>query len=154
MKIAIRCERVLDQLPAEQSCIGAAFASYGFDPTFFENHVLRAVLRLASDPGEQPSRYHAEALRALQETPVLTIVDGGERQPGRRLPYDLLEVSGLVFHPKSALLLYRGHARLMVGSGNITYSGYNDNTELFVVMDLAYDDPDDAALLRGYDSHL
>jgi len=154
MKIDILRQRVLDELPAEESCVGAVFTSYGFDPTFFEQHVLRAVLGLASDPVEQPERYHAEALRALQETPVVAIVDGGKSQPGRRLLYDLLEVNGIVFHPKSALLLYKNSARLMVGSGNLTFPGYNSNTELFLILDLAYDDAADAALLRAYNAHL
>lgn len=146
--------QVLDQLVMEHTCIGAAFTSYGFDPVFFEGNVLRAVLRLASDPIEQPDRYHAEATRALQAAPVVAIVDGGERQAGRRLPYDLLEVNDRVFHPKSALLLYKQNARLMVGSGNLTFPGYGSNTELFLVLDLAYDDPAHVALLRAYDACL
>ncbi|WP_428261672.1 phospholipase D family protein [Haliangium sp.] len=146
--------RVLDRLPAEEPCLGALFTSYGFDPAFFEDHVLRAVLRLTSDPVEQAERYHHEARRALQETPVVAIVDAAERQPGRRLPFDLLEVSELVFHPKSVLLLYQKFARLMIGSGNLTFSGYSRNTELFLCVDLAYHEPADAALLRGFDDHL
>ena len=139
--------RVLDRLPQEETCFGTIFTAYSFDPGFFEDHVLRAVLRLASDPVEQAARYHGEARRALQESPVVVIVDSGERQPGRRLPYDLLEVSDVVFHPKSALLLYEESARLMVGSGNLTFSGYGGNTELFLTLDLKYNDPADSALL-------
>jgi hypothetical protein len=146
--------QVLDQLVIEHTCIGAAFTSYSFDPSFFEKNVLRAVLRLTSDPIEQPDRYHDEATRALQATPVVVIVDNGMRQAGRRLPYDLLDINDRVFHPKSALLLYEQKARLMVGSGNLTSSGFSGNTELFLVLDLAYDDPADAALLRDYDAHL
>ena len=71
--------RVLDRLPAEEPCLGALFTSYSFDPAFFEDHVLRAVLRLVSDPAEDPERYHHEVRRALQETPVVAIVDAGER---------------------------------------------------------------------------
>ncbi|MEO2014102.1 MAG: phospholipase D family protein [Fuerstiella sp.] len=146
--------RVLDRLPAEEPCLGALFLSYSFDPAFFEDHVLRAVLRLTSDPVEQAQRYHQEARRALQETPVVAIVDAAERRPGRRLPFDLLEVSSAVFHPKAVLLLYRKHARLMIGSGNLTFSGYGGNTELFQCMDLNYDVAADATVLRAVDEHL
>ena len=146
--------RVLDRLSAEEPCLGALFTSYSFDPAFFEDHVLRAVLRLASDPVEQPERYHHEARRALQETPVVAIVDSGERQPGRRLPFDLLEVSELVFHPKVVLLLYRKFARIQIGSGNLTYAGYGGNTELFLCRDLAYGDEFDAGLLAAFDELL
>src|SRR5690606_19735820 len=50
--LKLTSHRVLDRLPAEEPCLGAVFTSYGFDPNFFENHVLRAVLRLRSDPVE------------------------------------------------------------------------------------------------------
>jgi hypothetical protein len=75
MKIAT--DRVLDHLSAEEQCLGALFTSFSFDPAFFEEHVLRAVLRLTSDPVEQAERYHHEARRALQETPVVAIVNAG-----------------------------------------------------------------------------
>ncbi len=146
--------RVLDCLSAEEPCLGALFTSYSFDPAFFEDHVLRAVLRLASDPVEQSERYHHEARRALQETPVVAIVNSGERQPGRRLPFDLLEVSELVFHPKVVLLLYHKFARIQIGSGNLTYAGYGGNTELFLCRDLVYGDEVDAGLLAAFDEHL
>lgn len=152
MKIA--SERVLDRLPAEEPCLGAVFTSYSFDPGFFEDHVLRAVLRLTSDPVEQGARYHSEARSVLQETPVAVIVDAGERRPGRRLPYDLLEISDTVFHPKAVLLLYKDHARFMVGSGNLTYSGFGGNVELFLTLELKYDDAADAAILQAFDAHL
>jgi len=150
----ISTSRVLDRLPAEEPCLGALFTSYSFDPAFFEDHVLRAVLRLTSDPVEQAERYHHEARRALQETPVVAIVDAAERRPGRRLPFDLLEVSDVVFHPKSVLLLYREYARLLIGSGNLTFSGYGTNTELFLCADLNYDDTTDTDLLIALDKHL
>lgn len=146
--------RVLDRLPAEEPCLGAFFASYSFDPKFFEEHVLRAILRLTSDPVEQADRYHQEARRALQETPVVAVVDAGERQPGRRLPFDLLEVAEVVFHPKSVLLLYREHARMLIGSGNLTFSGYGGNTELYCCLELAYEISADAALLKRFDDHI
>jgi hypothetical protein len=152
--VNIASSRLLDRLPAEERCLGAMFTSYSFDPAFFEDHILRAVLRLTSDPVEQAERYHSEARRALQETPVVAIVDAGERRPGRRLPFDLLEVSDVVFHPKSVLLLYRGFARLLIGSGNLTNSGYSGNSELFVCTDLSYETPQDAALLIAFDEHL
>ncbi|QUS40609.1 hypothetical protein RPMA_18530 [Tardiphaga alba] len=150
----IETGRVLDRLPAEERCLGAVFTSYSFDPAFFEENVLRAVLRLTSDPVEQAERYHNEARRALQETPVVVVVDAGERRAGRRLPYDLLEVSEAVFHPKSVLLLYRDFARLLVGSGNLTRPGFGENTELFVSTDMIYVSGPDIALLDSFDAHL
>jgi hypothetical protein len=152
--VRIEAYRVLERLATEDTCLGALFTSYSFDPAFFEDHVLRAVLRLTSDPVEQAERYHQEARRALQETPVVAIVDAAERQPGRRLPFDLLEVTNVVFHPKSALLLYEKNARLLIGSGNLTFAGHGGNTELFLCTDLAYNAPTDVALLAAFAAHL
>lgn len=146
--------RPLDRLVAEEPCHGAVFCSYTFDPAFFEEQVLRAVLRLASDPVEQAPRFHDEAIRALQATPVACVVDAGMRQPGRRLPYDLLEVHARVFHPKLALLVFEEFARVQIGSGNLTRGGYGESTELFFLRDLRYDAPEDAALLRELERFL
>jgi hypothetical protein len=146
--------RAVDRLVVEEPCIGAAFTSFTFDPMFFEETILRAVLRLPSDPVEQRLRFLDEARAALVETPVAVIVDAGAREAGRRMPYDLLEVAGRTFHPKVALLLFEGHARLHVGSGNLTRGGYSENTELFVTLDLHYDEPADVAMLQQVDSFL
>ena len=59
-----------------------------------------------------------------------------------------------MFHPKIVLLLYRGHARLQIGSGNLTFAGYSGNTELFLCLELAYDNDAHAALLLSIDELL
>lgn len=147
--------RIIDQeLVAEEPCLGAVFCSYTFDPAYFEEHVLRSLLRLQGDPDEDSARYHEEARRALQETPVACFVDASVRQPGRRLPYDVHLVRRRTFHPKVYLVLYEAEARLAVGSGNTTKSGLEQNTELFFVRRLRYDEPADAALLRDVDEFL
>ena len=139
----------VDRLATTSRCLSAVFTSYTFDPAFFEEELLAAVLQLGSDPLEQPARYHDEARRALREVPVACIVDAGMREPGHRLPYDLLEVHGRTFHPKVSLILYEDFARLQVGSGNLTRGGYGGNTELFFGRDLRYDEgPDTATLLE------
>jgi hypothetical protein len=144
----------VERLATTSRCLGAVFTTFTFDPAFFEEELLAAVLHLGSDPLEQPARYHDEARRALQEVPVACIVDAGMRQPGHRLPYDLLEVHGRTFHPKVSLLLYEEFARLQVGSGNLTRGGYGGNTELFFNRDLRYDDGADTAALREVDQFL
>jgi hypothetical protein len=143
-----------DALVSDEPCLGAVFCSYTFDPAYFEEHVLRAVLRLNGDPEEDAVRYHEEARRALQETPVACIVDATVRKPGRRLPYDLHLVRRRTFHPKVYLLVFDTEARLAVGSGNLTKAGLEQNTELFFHRRLRYDQPMDALLLRSVDSFL
>lgn len=145
---------LFDRLPADQSCLAAVFTSYAFDPRVFEEQILRAVLDLKSDPANQTPRFLVEGRARLQATPVSVLVDARQRLPGRRMPYDILEVDDEVFHPKATLLLYEDHARLQIGSGNITQGGYGDNVELFVLLELRYDDSADAALLRQFDGFL
>ncbi len=140
---------ILDQLVvADARCLGALFTTFTFDPSFFEHHVLASVLRVGTDPDEQATAYHEEALATLQETPVACFVDASMRVPGHQLPYDLREIRGRCFHPKVALLLYEGFARVAVGSANLTKQGYGRNAETVLVRNLVYGEPADAAVLR------
>ncbi len=140
--------QVLDRLAEDARCLGAAFTTFTFDPAFFEQHVLAAVLRVGADPDEAAAAYHEQALAALQETPVVCFVDGNQRPSGHQLPYDLREIRDRCFHPKVTLLLYEARARLSVGSGNLTRPGLGGNAETFFLRDLDYAAPADAAILR------
>jgi hypothetical protein len=142
-------ERVLERLLANETCHGAVFVSYSFDPSFFEQQVLHGLLRLTADPVEETPRFLDEARAQLIQTPIACIVDASMRQAGRRLPYDLLEVHRTTFHPKLALLLYGTHARLLVGSGNLTRAGHGGQSELFFQRHLAYDVPEAVGLLQA-----
>lgn len=151
----LSAKRALDDLlVVEEPCLGAAFCTYAFDPRFFEEQMLRALLRLRSDPDEQAGMYHEEARRALQEAPVAVLLDASVRQPGRRLPYDQLIVRSRIFHPKLVLALYESHARILIGSANLTRGGYDENVELVFARSLAYAEPSDALMLREIDRFL
>lgn len=145
----LNTEQALEKLFAEEPCHGAAFCTYTFDPLFFENQILRGILRIGTDPTEDTLRFLTEARAQLQQVPVVCIADAGMRQPGRRLPYDLLEVSDRTFHPKLVLLLFGTYARLLIGSGNLTRGGYGENAELFFRRELRYDDPAAVAVLSS-----
>lgn len=148
MKVESR--RLVDQvLAVDEPCLGAVFCTYTFDPAYFEEHVLRALLRLSGDPEEDGAHFHEEARAALRETPVACFVDASVRRSGRRLPYDLHLIRKRTFHPKVMLVLYEDEARLAVGSGNLTRPGVEDNAELFFHRSLRYIDPVDAAMLRA-----
>lgn len=135
-------------LSAEEPCLGAVFCSYTFDPTFFEEQVLHTILRLRSDPQESPAQFLQEAREGLQASPVVCMVDAEARQPGKRLPYDLYLVRARTYHPKVYLVLYASHARLAIGSGNLTKAGFGQNTEAFFVREVSYGDSAGSALLR------
>lgn len=153
MKVEAR--RLIDQVLAkDEPCLAAVFCTYTFDPAYFEDHVLRALLRLGGDPDEDGARYLEEARAALCETPVTCFADASVRQAGRRLPYDLHLIRKRTFHPKVFLVLYPDEARLAVGSGNVTRPGLENNAELFFTRTLRYDEPVDAAMLRAVDGFL
>lgn len=146
MKIELR--RITEQLVADSPCIAAVFCTYNFDPSFFEEQVLRAVLQVNADPEEAALAFLEESRRALKETPVAVLVDASMRRPGRRLPYDQLLVRQRTFHPKVALLVFDDHARLLIGSANLTRSGFEQNLEAGFLRQLRYDDPADCETLR------
>lgn len=151
----LESRRLIEQvLVSEQPCLGAVFCSYTFDPSYFEDRILRALLRLQGDPEEEAVRYHEEARAALRETPVACFVDARVRRGGRRLPYDLQLIRERTFHPKVILVLYEEEARVAVGSGNATRPGHEQNVELFFTRTLRYDVPADAAFLRKVDGFL
>lgn len=142
-------KRIFDRvLTSTEACLGAVFCSYTFEPAYFEEQVLRVLLKLRSDPDEEAVAYHEEARRLLIETPVACFVDASVRRPGRRLPYDAHLVRARTFHPKVTLVLFESEARLAVGSGNVTKAGLEGNTELFFFRALPYVDVAAAALLR------
>lgn len=145
---------ILDALTLDEPCIGAVFTSFGFNPPFFEEQLLRSVLRLMSDPQEQPLRFHYEAQRALQAIPVAVFVDAHQRTGGRRLTYDLIEIISRIFHPKAVLLLYAKSAVLQIASANLTSAGYENNAELIFRQELTYSSAEDAAILRDFAKHL
>jgi hypothetical protein len=146
--VKIDLRRITEQLIAESPCVAAVFCSYNFDPAYFEEQVLRAVLRVDADPEEATMAFLEESRRRLKETPVAVLVDASMRRPGRRLPYDQLLVRQRTFHPKLALLIFDDHARLLVGSANLTRSGFEQNLEAGFVRHLHYEDPADCETLR------
>lgn len=133
--------------PPQSEPLGAAFTSYTFSSRFFEETVLAGLLPIEPDPDEEPRRFLDQGRYQLQRTPVVAIIDPHRYDGGRRLPYDLiLADSARTFHPKVSLVLYDDHARLIVGSGNLTPGGLGENAELGVLLPLDY--VADARLIR------
>ena len=139
---------LVEALSTEALCLGAVFCTYNFDPTYFEEHVLRSALALREDPDEARLAFLEEARGALQRAPVAVLVDAGMRQAGKRLPYDQLLVRSRTFHPKLALVLHEESARLLIGSCNLTRPGFEENVEFAFVRDLRFDEDADAATLH------
>lgn len=61
---------------------------------------------------------------------------------------------GSIFHPKLYLFRNPTHARVVVGSSNLTQGGLYRNHEIVTVDDLDLSDPDDVALLAPFEDAL
>lgn len=60
----------------------------------------------------------------------------------------------VVFHPKFYLVRGKTHARLLVGSANLTLGGLNNNIEAGLVLELDLADPTDKALTDNIESQI
>jgi hypothetical protein len=137
--VVIRAQRPLELLrPPTGRCLGAAFSTYTFDEHFFES-VLASLLPIHADPESDTRMFLAEARRRLRETPVIVLADGSNYGGGHRLPFDLiLSARTVAFHARWSLLLFQEHARLIVGSANLTWVGSGESADLSAVLDLDY----------------
>lgn len=60
----------------------------------------------------------------------------------------------IIFHPKLYLVRGEAHARLIVGSANLTLGGLNNNIEASMMLDFDLTDADDKAIIDGIESQL
>ena len=121
--------RILDKLTEHSDFHTAILLTYGADLAFFEEAVLyplwlngcRNVLVFMD------AERYADTLRDLRAS--VTWV-------GRRyivIPVDLGPHRS--FHPKLVLLLGSERGRLLIGSGNLTFTGFGHNWEIFTCLD-------------------
>lgn len=109
-------------LIAASSWTRAAFTTYALSLSFFEAVILDALVRgraggalILSDP---------EGIRAA-------LSEEGARRVGR--DYEIAPVVRKgpgIFHPKVSVLAQKDDAHLLVGSGNLTFSGWGGNLEV------------------------
>jgi hypothetical protein len=125
--------------PAVGRCLGATFVTHVLDERFLEQ-VLAALLPIEADPEADPRFFIDEGRRRLRQTPVVVVADARQYVGGHRLPYEVvLSPWNTRVHARLALLLFEDHARLFVGSGNLTRSGFGNNAELFTSSRLDYE---------------
>ena len=60
----------------------------------------------------------------------------------------------ILFHPKLYLARGKAHARLIMGSANLTLGGLNNNIEASMILDFDLTSPDDKTTVDGIDSQL
>ncbi len=134
--------------PPSGRCLGAAFSTYCFDEHFFEI-MLAALLPIHADPDSDTHMFLAEARRRLRETPVIVIADRHGYVGGHRLPFQLvLAPASTAHHARMGLLLFERQARLLVGSANLTATGFGGSADLCGVLQLDYK-KDSVLILRA-----
>ena len=113
--------RLLDAI-AQSNAEASIITTYSFFAPFYEDVVLRRL-------NAAGSRNNVVLVDARQ----LSLTLGDETLRPRRAGYDytLLPIaSAAAFHPKVVLLISRKGACTMIGSHNLTISGYGINREL------------------------
>ncbi len=128
--------QLLDALTEYSEFHTGIFLTYNADLAFFEEAVLYPLW-------QNGCRNILTFLDADRYTDTVTDMRGSVTWAGRR--YVLIPVSLgplQAFHPKLILLLGHERGRLLVGSGNVTFSGFGHNHEVFTCLDWTSDEPD------------
>lgn len=116
--------------------------SYGADLAFYEELVLRPLW-------VRNCRYHLVFIDAQRYRDLTKQQPEGANLIGRHyvvVPVDLGFLQS--FHSKLILLLGDNGGRLLVGSGNLTFSGYGSNLEVYTLVDYSKKDPDALCLFQ------
>lgn len=122
---------VLNMLDQSKGYDIALLTTFNLDVDFFEKAVLNRLLK----NGVKDITLFADAkefTKSLKEVQYTSL--------GKKYIVNPVTMAGS-YHPKIILLLGEDKARLIIGSGNLTLSGYYINNELFDCIDYSSRDP-------------
>jgi len=122
--------------------LGCLATTFTFHPSFFETECLSRMLQLESDPDDNTAQYLLEREEKMAQMMSATVVvDQSHARGSRSLRWDLIpfRASDGILHAKLSILLWQHHARVIVGSANLTENGYRQNLEVFTVWDFSRD---------------
>src|ERR1039458_2010550 len=124
-------------------CVATSFT---FDAAFFETECVGRFLQMQTHPSESESvGYLIEREEKLAAAKVCALVDRRHARDKESLRWDVLGVlvPKAIQHAKVALLVWGNHARVIIGSGNLTDPGYRKNLEVFGTIELSKTDGGD-----------
>ena len=128
--------QLLDRLTEHSDYHTSVFLTYGADLAFFEEAILHPLR-------QKGCRNSLVFMDSERYTDTIDDLRGSVTWVGQRhilIPVGLGALQS--FHPKLALLLGRERGRLLVGSGNLTFTGFGHNHEVFTCLDWTPDQPD------------
>lgn len=115
--------------------------SFTFNTDFFRDECLARFLGMRAAVGEEALGTIAqvnELEERLAQVTATAVVDRSAGVDSRNLRWDVVPVSqpGGLLHAKTALLIWAGAARVIIGSANLTPAGYRRQQEIAVAFDL------------------
>ena len=127
---------LLETLCQHSEFYAGIFLTYGADLAFFEKAILHPLWQngCRNNLVFMDAQRYADTLGALKDS--VTWV-------GRRyllIPVDLGALQS--FHPKLVFLLGHQRSQLLIGSGNLTFTGFGHNHEVFTCLDWTPGDSD------------
>jgi hypothetical protein len=117
--------------------------TYTFDATFFETECIGRFLQMSAHPSETATvAYLIEREEKLAGSRVHVLVDRRHARDKESLRWDIIGVlvPRAVQHAKLAVLAWKDHVRVIIGSGNLTEPGYRRNVEVFGTIDVSRED--------------
>ncbi len=125
--------------PAKESGdpVGVIATTFTLDTALFEEECLARFAGVQSDPVRDGALYYIEREERLANVQACVIADIHHCSGARSLRWDLLAARPQrgVMHAKISMLVWRNHVRVLVGSANLTDSGYRRNQETATAID-------------------
>lgn len=116
--------------------IGCLATSFTFESEFFEEECLGRFVKMESDPFSDGPVYLIEREEKFSGIKATVLVDQNHCKGKRSLRWDLITFRNKsLLHAKVSFLFWANHLRVIIGSANISKSGYRYNQEVFGVLD-------------------
>lgn len=131
--------------------VGCLATTYTFDGAFFEEECLGRFVGMETDPNEDSRAYILEREEKFSDIFACVCVDRSNVALRRSLRWHQVPVraiGGGILHAKVTVIAWENLIRVLVGSANLTPSGYRKNYESLVAIDFQPKGGSPLSLLR------